>query len=144
MTLTRAQGRDEINAALKAAVDVYNTANSTAYPVFYDDVDKAEADAKGPHFRITVRHADGEQLTLAAVGNRRFMRGGVLIVQVMTPFGDGFTLDDVLATVARNAFEGVSTPNGVWFRRVAAKEIGKTGSYQQTNVTAAFEYTERR
>jgi hypothetical protein len=144
MSATLTQARDLINGALKAAVDAHNTANSTSYQVFYDDVDKAEKDAKGAHFRIFIKHSDGGQLTLGGTGSRRFSRVGILIVQVMTPFGDGFTLADTLATLARNAFEGVSTPNGVWFRRVAAKEIGKTGGYYQTNVTANFEYTERR
>ena len=141
---TRAQARDEINGLLKAAVDAYNTANGSTYQVFYEDVDKAEKDATGAHLRAFIKHNEGEQLTLAGVGNRRFSRVGVVMVQVMTPFGDGFTLDDALVTVARNAFEGVSTPNGVWFRKVSVKDVGKTGGYQQTNVTANFEYTERR
>ena len=141
---TRDQARDEIHGLLKAAVDAYNTAHAASYQVFYDDVDKAEKDAKGAHFRAFVRHGDGGQDTLGGAGRRRFSRTGVVTVQVMTPFGDGFTLSDALATVARNAFEGTSTANGVWFRRVTANEIGKTGGFQQVNVTASFEYTETR
>lgn len=144
MGLTLAEARDEINGALKAAVDAYNATVTPDIPVFWDDVDKAEQDAKGAHLRAFVKHNEGDQLTLGGVGSRRFMRAGVVIVQVMAPFGDGFTQADTLATVARNAFEGVSTPNGVWFRRVSVKEIGKTGGYSQTNVTANFEYTEQR
>lgn len=142
---TQAQARDSINARVKAVVDAYNTANTKTYQVFYDDVDKAQSDGKGPHFRVFIRHGSGDQRTLGAVGNRGFERRGVVIVQVMVPSGDGFTLGDALGTVARNMFEGVTTPEGVWFRRVSpAQEMGKTGNWQQLNVTANFEYTERR
>ncbi len=141
---TNAEARDEVNDAMKAAVDAYNLANSGDIEVFYEDVDKAEKDAKGAHIRLFVKLTLGDVQTLARVGNRLFTRAGIVIAQVMTPFGDGFTLDDALATVARNAFEGVSTPNGVWFRKVSVKNVGKTGGYYQTNVTANFEFNERR
>lgn len=142
---TMAQARDDMNGKLKAAVDAYLAANAgKTCDLFYEDVEKAQSDGKGPHMRAFIKHNLGEHQTLGGVGHRRFSRAGIVMVQVMTPFGDGFTLDDTLATVARNAFEGVSTPNGVWFRRVAVKDIGKTGGYYQTNVTADFEFTERR
>lgn len=144
MSLTNAQARDEIMAALKVAVDAYNLANNPDIPVIWEDVEKAEQGAKTAHMRAFIQFNEGDQITLGGVGSRRFMRAGVVIVQVMTPFGDGFTLADVLGTVARNAFEGVSTPNGVWFRRTAVRSVGKTGGFQQTNVTANFEFTEQR
>lgn len=144
MGLSQAQARDDIMARLKAAVD----ANAAGTPIRWEDVaideGNAAVDARIPELRAFIKFASGDQLTLGGVGSRRFTRAGVVIVQVLTPPGDGFTLADVLATVARNAFEGVSTPNGVWFRKVAVKSIGKTGSFQQTNVTANFEYTEQR
>jgi len=143
MSLTLAQARDEISNALKATVDAYNASNPDV-DIFWEDVEKAEKGARDAHLRAFIKFTDGDQMTLGSVGSRRFMRAGVVIVQVMTPFGDGFTLADTLGTVARNAFEGVSTPNGVWFRRTAVKSVGKTGGFQQTNVTANFEFTERR
>lgn len=141
---TLAEARDAINGRLRDAVDAYNAANSTSYSVYYEDVDKAEPGAREANFRIFIRHNEGDQDTLGGAGRRRFSRAGVVMVQVMAPFGDGFTLGDALVTVARNAFEGVSTPNGVWFRRVSVKDVGKTGNFYQTNVTANFEYTETR
>ncbi len=143
MSLTQTQARDAINAAFKAALDAYNTANATSYAAVYQDVPTTPTTAA--HFRVFINHGSGDQQTLAGVGNRRFSRAGVVIVQIMTPFGDGFTLADKLVTVPRNAFEGVSTSNGVWFRRVSPGiEAGKTGDFYQMNVTANFTYTERR
>lgn len=146
---TQAQARDEINGLLKGAVDAYNAANSVAVQVLAEDVQIKQSDrpdAVSAHFRGPyIKHGtppDGP--TLGGVGGRRFTRAGILIVQVMTPTGDGFTLGDALATVARNAYEGVSTPNGVWFRKVTTKEVGVSGGYYQVNVTGTFEYTETK
>lgn len=142
---TLAQARDDINGRLKAAVDAYNTANGKSFKVFSEDVANPPQDGKAAHLRGPyIRHNEPGAETLGPVGKRRFQRMGVAVVQVMTPFGDGFTLADTLGTVARNAYEGVSTPNGVWFRRTTVKEVGKTGNYIQVNVTTNFEYTEQR
>lgn len=143
MSLTRAQARDVINGLVKSAVDTYNAAFNPDVQVVYEDVEPLPNDGVTSQLRVYIRHGEGEQATLGSVGNRRFDRQGVVIVQVYTPTGDGFTLDDTLATLARNCFEGV-TSGGVWFRRVKAQEVGKTGKYFQTNVTASFEYSERR
>lgn len=145
---TQAQARDEINGLLKGAVDAYNAANSAHVQVLAEDVQLKQSDkpdAGLAHFRGPyVKHNLGDSPTLGGVGHRRFTRAGVFIVQVMTPTGDGFTLGDALATVARNAYEGVSTPNGVWFRKVTTKEVGVSGGYYQVNVTGTFEYTETK
>jgi hypothetical protein len=143
VSLTRAQAKDIINGLVKTAVDAYNATTNPDIAVYYDGTDPANHDGDSPQFRVYIRHGDSEQGTLGAVGNRRFDRQGVVIVQIFTPFADGFTLDDTLVTVARNCFEGV-TASGVWFRGVKAQEIGKSGGLYQTNVTANFEYSERR
>jgi hypothetical protein len=141
---TRAEARDAINALVKAGADAYNAANNPDVVVVYEDTKVAANAGTTPEFRVFIRHGNGNQSSLGSVGNRKFDRKGVVIVQVFTPIGDGFTLDDTLSTVARNCFEGVTTSNGVWFRRTKVQEVGKTGAFYQTNVTAEFEYTERR
>lgn len=145
---TLADARDAMQKLLKDAVDAYNAANGKTVPVLWEDTNSQDADgARGrdvSNLRMFVRHNLGDQDTLGGAGHRRFTRAGIVMVQVLTTPGDGFTTSDALVTVARNAFEGVSTPNGVWFRRVAVKELGKVGSFNQVNVTASFEYTETR
>lgn len=136
MSTTRAEARDAICQVVKDAAG--------SYEVVYQDAEtKTSArDGKTAYLTVTIKHAETVRQSLAAVGNRRFERTGVVIVQVFTPFGDGFTLADQLATSVQGALE--DSAGEVWFRRVSAKEIGKDGSYQQTNVTAAFTYGERR
>jgi hypothetical protein len=69
-------------------------------------------------------------------------RWGELTFQVFVPAGKrGLELAGQLAKVALNAYEG-STLDGVRFRRVGLKDVGVNGAWQQTNVTAHFEYDE--
>jgi hypothetical protein len=66
-------------------------------------------------------------------------------VQIFTFYGKGGSLSDDLATIAKNAFEGVTTsPGRVIFRDVRSQEIGQEGQWFQTNVLADFEYDEIR
>lgn len=143
---TLSEARDAINGTLKAAVDASTSAGT---PILFEDV-KVPSDGPRPdvitaHFRGPyVKHNLGDDQTLGPAGGRLFSRAGVFVIQVMTPVGDGFTQGDILATLARNAYEGVSTPNGVWFRKVTTKEVGVSGGFYQTNVTGTFQYTEQR
>ena len=147
MTLNEA--RSAMLAAFKARWDADTPAvNGGAVPlVEYDGVGTAGVQ---PHdsawARVTVRHTAASQGSLAsAAGARVWDRLGIIVVQVFTPLsaGRGLLLADALATVAKNAFEGVDA-SGVWFRNVRVNEIGSSGPWYQTNVTADFEYYERR
>lgn len=145
--LTTEQARDAMMGLVKSTIDAWNIANPStpvAETVWDDAEAKSAHDGKVAWVRASVRHAESNQRSLGSVGRRRFTRTGVVVLQVYTPFGDGFTLADRLAMKAlRDALEG-STTTGVWFRRVSAREVGKSGLHQQTNVVASFEYDERR
>ena len=55
------------------------------------------------------------------------------------------TLSDQLATIVKDAFEGVATsPGRVLFRNVRYNEVGQDGQWFQQNVLADFEYDEVR
>ncbi len=139
MSLTRTQARDEILALFKASWEAQPAPIPT---VLYDDKAPAPTSGDKAWARVSVLHNDGDQQTLGEVGNRRFNRLGIVIVQVFTPFGSGLVSADTIVPVAVNAFEGNKTPGGVWFRHVYSRDIGKTGQWHQTNVFADFEYDE--
>lgn len=92
--------------------------------------------------RLTIIHNLGQQVTLGAVGNRRFRRFGIVTVQIFTPAGDGLTRADAMVKIAMDALEGATTDGGdtVDFRRARFNEVGEDGPWHQTNVTAEFEY----
>lgn len=97
-----------------------------------------------PWARVTATHNDSVQRSLGGPGQRRFERRGIVTVQIFTPRGrgQGLSLAQQLATIARDAFEGKASPNGVWFQRVVVKDIGIDGPWEQTNVVATFLHDE--
>ncbi len=114
----------------------------TGHKLFWESVrDQRETDNTAWAASV-IRHATGSQDSLGGIGNRSFLRQGVMIVQVFTPVGNGLQESYQLAKVITDAFEGKSSPLGVWFRRVRINEIGKDGMFQQLNVIIEFEYNE--
>lgn len=95
---------------------------------------------------IFITHEAMNQQTLGETGNRRFERRGMVTVVVNTPLslGQGLTLNENLATIAKDAFEGISTANAIWFRDVLIKEVGADpeGPWFVTHITAEFRYDE--
>lgn len=95
--------------------------------------------------RATVMHTDGGQATLVdSVGAIRWRRRGFCIVQCFGPqsTGKGLTIAEGLATIAKNAFEGRSSPGGIWFRNCRINEVGISGAWFQVNAIAEFTYEE--
>ena len=138
--MTRTEARDEMIKVLADVVKAWTTANHATCPIVFDDTDK-DAPAKGAWMRQTIKHNEPGKNTLGPVGRRRFEQLGVMIVQVFTPYGDGFTLSDALTTVLEDAFHGYS--GSIRFSRIASKEIGKSGPWAQVNFQAWFAYDER-
>lgn len=105
------------------------------------DSPSAPSDLLKPWARVTIRHADGNQSTFGPSGQRRFTKRGEVFVQVFAPINKtGATLLENLATIAQNAFEGKTTDNGVWFRRVVAREADPFQGWNQVTVVASFTY----
>ena len=134
--LTFTQAADDILKLLKAVWD------PTGYTLFYEDTRDQRDEDQSPWAVVVVRHAAGQQDSLGGVGNRSFLRLGVVIVTIHTPSGSGLSTAYALAKVVADAYEGVSSQNGVWFRNVRINELGRDGSFFQTNVLIDFEYTE--
>lgn len=138
MNLTFAQANDDILALLKTAWD------PTGHEMFYDDIREQRETDQSPWAQVVVRHAAGQQDTLGGIGNRSFLRLGVVIVTINTPSGSGLSTAYALAKVVADAYEGVSSPNGVWFRNVRINELGRDGAFYRTNVLIDFEYSEMK
>jgi len=99
-----------------------------------------------PFARVRYRHTSNSGQTLAPKGSRRVTREGLVTIQILVPFidGGGLTLSQNLAIIARDSFEGVGTPSGIWFRDTHIREIGPTDGMFQHNVLSAFTYDELR
>ncbi|AAT69471.1 gp77 [Alphaproteobacteria phage PhiJL001] len=135
MSLTFTAARDELLTLFQTAWD----ANSGGVKLYYWDLTDTPPTAD-EWARVTVRHTGGND---AALGGRIFERTGFATVQIFTIHGRGLSRADELAKVAVDAFQGQSTPGGIWFRNVRLVEVGQDGKWFQNNVVADFEYTER-
>ena len=138
MTLTITQARDEILTRFRTDwVAAYPTA-----PILWADVTSPN-DLPNPETtplwcRATAVHTGGGN---DHIGNKLFFRFGTVTIQIFTRYGSGLANNDLAAKVAIDAFQGKSTPGGVWFRGVTLNEIGQDGDWYQSNVLANFEYT---
>jgi len=137
MSLTFSDAVDQIMDLFKTAWD------TTGFPAYYEDVRQQRDSSEDPWSTTTLRHASGQQMTLGtATGTSRFAREGLLIVQIFTPAGKGLQEAYNLAKVVVDAYEGSTTPGGVWFRNVRLNEIGRDGRFFQMNVLVEFLYDE--
>jgi hypothetical protein len=142
--LTFTEARDEIHTLFKTAWDA--GAETAGQPVLYADsktqVPKTNDADNNPDLwaKITVQHSGGSN---AVIGNGLFDRIGVVTVQVFTALGTGLSIGDNVYKIVADAYEGKTTPGGVWFRNVSVNEVGPEGEWYQTNITADFEYSKR-
>lgn len=132
------QATDEILTILKDAWD------ETGYPMYHEDLQTVRETSNSPWATSVIRHASSRQATLGGIGQRSFLRVGVLIVSVFIQRGNGLSEAYQLAKLVAEAFEGKSSPNGVWFRNVRVNEIGPDGTFFQTNILIDFEYHETK
>lgn len=143
MSLTRIQAIDDMLALLKTAW--VTTASQDGSRIQWENVGNKSVppDGEYPWCRVTIRHNSSRQRTLAgATGRRIFTRKGTIVVQVFEVGGRGLPATTDLAKIILDAYEGVTSPGGVWFRDVTLNEIGQDGSFFQTNIVAGFEYDE--
>lgn len=144
---TVAEARDSI---IQSFYDAWSAdSQSEDIKVFYPgkDEDESEKSADKSWARISIKHFDSgfsKNSLVDSEGKKNYQRDGVVIVNIFTPIGDGLGLDAHLASVVMGAYEGKSTPNGVWFRNVRFNEIGTHRSWNQTNVKANFNYSEHK
>ena len=142
MTATLVQANTDIHTTFRTAW--LADPSSVNIPVLYSDVPSDPPDV-GAWARVSVKSTDRSQVTLVGdTGSRRFRGLGLVTVEIYTPRGDGKTLALTLAKVAVDAFEGVSTTNGVIFRRVRPVDVGPDANKYHYNVLAEFEYDEVR
>lgn len=81
--------------------------------------------------------------TGVAIGeNRRYTSSGLLFVQLFCPMSSADAMDKgrQLATLARDAFRGKTTPNDVWFRNARINELPPEESFYRFNIVVEYEY----
>ncbi len=136
----------QFNAAWKALSPAV-VASTSPVRVEWDGLDDGtKRDATKPYAAFFLKHLDAGQATFGArSGGRRFSRSGLITVQVFEPLLNrtGLSIVGKLAIIARDAFEGQSTADGIWFQNTKIKTIGNDGKgWYQVNVLATFTFDE--
>lgn len=138
MTATLDQANDDILAVLKTAWD------AVGHPMQWPNVAFEKPSAPSPWARATVHFAPGPQSLTGGLGTTRYERRGLLTVQIFTAPGEGTSSASMLAETLMTAYEGASTPNGVWFRNARADHVGPSEGWWQTNFRVDFVFEEVR
>lgn len=147
MIANELEARDEILGMLNAG---WNVATFDGFPrpaLRFDGITYSEQPSlTDPYAFVTLKFTDSDQASIADEGNRRFTQYGILTVQNFGPVTGGRGLEIALqmAIIAKRLFEGKSSTNGVWFRRVRSTHVGAAGGWYQINTTIIFEYDEVR
>lgn len=135
MASTYSELRDAIQDLV---LPVWNTATSNAL-LHFDNLDgpRAEGEVWG---RLTIRQSGGSRASLG--NNARFRRFGTAYVQIFVPRNTGMEVADAIAEALVNAIDDAGQVGNVWFRDVAAREIGldKDSAFHQTNVEAPYTF----
>lgn len=98
-----------------------------------------------PHIKWAAYHSYDAQGSLSDdVGNRRFNLAGVLVLQCLAPLapGNGFTVAERLAIIAKAAYRGRQTPDCINFEKVRIEEVGPDAGWYIFNMHAEFYYCE--
>ena len=100
----------------------------------YDNKDFPADGAEYVHLNIA--HVSG---TIPALGNDKYRRSGVLVVNIWAQEGKGMSRADELAEAALGWLETLELA-GVRFRDPGLTESGASGGYWQGAASARFEY----
>ena len=131
------QARDETLAVVQAALP-----GDVSVVIWEDELQDVDPDVVSAD--VNMQHLDGDQASFSPEpGRRRWESEGVLRVRIRVPAAaGGLTKLDELATLVRDALRGATTPGGVWFQNVVAREVPPKDRKSQTDVTARFRYQE--
>ncbi|MCW2763979.1 MAG: hypothetical protein JWR85_4180 [Marmoricola sp.] len=98
--------------------------------------------------RVSTQGVDENQASIAngvgAPGNRRYQAEGLVFIQLFAPKSRNTAMEKLrlLAQLARNAYRGKVTVNGVSFSHVRIQELDPEELWQRINVVAEYAYDE--
>jgi hypothetical protein len=148
MTATRALARDDIMAMFLAAWNANTPAICTTVPpiIWQGFEPSAPLPASFYWVRIAINTMVENQTTLCSTvgteGQNRYTASGIVVIQLFCPrsIAGSYQTGGLLAQVARNAFRGKESPNGVWFRNATVKDVSPEDAYWRFNMTCNFVY----
>ena len=133
------QARQSVYSRFKAQWE----AQAPPVPAYTFEAEKFTPPVGAPWARATVRNLVGFQETLGPPGARKFGRRALVFVQIFAPAGSGMAGLDLLGSLARGIFEGVSF-DGLSFAGATLQEVGVDNGWNQVQLEAPFFYDETK
>lgn len=130
-TKTPRAARVELYTAFKAHWD---GGAESAVRIMWDNID-AKTDGNEFIF-VQFQHIGG---TIAALGNEKYRREGIFVVNIWTPEGGGQERSDALGEAVLEYVENFSLA-GWRIRDPGFNDLGVFDGYYQSNVSATLEY----
>lgn len=134
--LTQAEAAGEMQAMVWAVWE------PTGNEMHWESVRDERSADESPWASTFIRHGPSRQVTFGPVGSRIFEREGTVMMNTFAPIGKGLSESYAMAKILADAFEGKSSPGGVWFKNVRINEIGREGQFMQFSALADFTYNE--
>lgn len=147
MTATHQEATDTMFAQLNNLWVTDSAAIAGHTPnIYWPNIEEPIVKPVGKYWlRMTRQTVIQSQSNLAGADQlRRYTTRGLLSLQLFAPMmlvSSGIVLVQ-LAQLVQNAYRGVTTANGIWFRNVTIKELPADGRYYRCNVTCDFQYDE--
>lgn len=132
--MTYDEARDEMLGIFSAAWA------PTGFPARYPDIPEDKDFPNSVWARVTIRHGQGGQSSLAGdVGKIRWRNQGTIFVSVFAPVGDGLVAAYTNAQVVASAYRKAKG-RCVWFRNQRIRELGQDGAFSHVQFSAEFQY----
>lgn len=85
-------------------------------------------------YRLSIQFVDGAQDSFGSVvGSRKFLKSGILTIQVFTEIDSATNLNDAQCQLVQDLFEGVRVGD-IWFLNGGIRFSGSDGDWYQQNV----------
>lgn len=114
------------------------------FPIAIDNLKSTIPNPPEKWVRVTVRFVDGNQSTMGKKSNRKFVKIGILIIQVFTPINTATDENDSLANSSLELFDGERLGQ-LWLYNGRIETIGSgSGVFYQQNVIVEFKFEDIR
>lgn len=147
MTATYTQAIDDMFALFNAAWQNSNAIVGSVPEVRWQGVEERDVPPANAYWcRVSTQNVIDRQATLKSGVDsgqqRRYTSQGLLFVQLFCPMSDARAMEKgrQLAELARAAFRGVESPNGVWFRNARINELAPADNAYRFNIVVEYEY----
>ena len=131
------------NEARRLLTSRFLNAFDSLYYVAVTNIRNDPPDIPVEWMRYNILFNEGNQDTLGRQPNRRFIKIGLITIQVFTPMNKGTNLNDTICELVQENQDAI-TLDELWTYNGRIQTVGNDGEYYQQNVVVEFEFQDTR